>query len=63
VGNFTNLAAFTLHETSISGAMPEEVCNLLATRNNGGILGSLIADCNLPMPDIVCNCCTDCRDP
>jgi Leucine-rich repeat (LRR) protein len=63
VGNFSNLFAFTLHGTSIGGTMPEEVCNLLATRGNGGILGSLIADCIEPTPDIVCTCCTSCRGP
>jgi hypothetical protein len=63
VGTFSNLFAFTLHETSIGGTMPEEVCALLQTRGNGGRLGSLISDCNEPNPDIVCTCCTDCRGP
>jgi Leucine-rich repeat (LRR) protein len=62
VGTFSNLAAFTLHETEISGVMPQSVCDLLATEGNGGVLGSLIADCSLPNPDIECTCCTDCRD-
>jgi len=61
VGTFSNLAAFTLHETAISGTMPESVCDLLITEGNGGVLGSLIADCTEPAPDIICDCCTDCR--
>ena len=62
VGSFTNLAAFTLHETAISGTMPSQVCDLLTSENDGGVLGSLIADCRGPNRDIVCDCCTDCRD-
>lgn len=58
VGNFTNLAAFTLHETDISGVMPAEVCDLF---NPPGILTTVIADCAGPAPDIICSCCTDCR--
>lgn len=62
VGLFSNLAAFTLHETAISGEMPQGVCDLLATNPlGGGVLSSLIADCSEPAPDIICNCCTDCR--
>ena len=63
VGKYLSLSAFTLHETSIGGTMPEEVCDLLATRSLGGILTSLISDCNEPNPDIVCTCCTGCRGP
>jgi hypothetical protein len=63
VGNYLSLSAFTLHGTSIGGTMPEEVCNLLATRGLGGILTSLISDCIEPTPDIVCTCCTSCRGP
>ena len=62
VGSFSNLAAFTLHETEISGSMPGSVCDLLLSEENGGVLTSLIADCETPNPDIVCECCTDCRD-
>jgi len=62
LGDSTKLSAFTLHETGIGGTMPDSVCDLLATRANGGVLGSLIADCTEPGPDIVCTCCTDCRD-
>lgn len=63
VGTFSNLAAFTLHETEISGVMPASVCDLLTSANKGGVLGSLIADCGGPDPDIICSdsCCTDCR--
>jgi hypothetical protein len=61
VGEYLNLSAFTLHETSIGGTMPEEVCNLLATRGLDGILTSLISDCNGDIPVIVCTCCTGCR--
>lgn len=60
LGDSSNLGAFTLHQTSVGGTMPQSVCNLLVS--NGGVLTSLIADCSLPTPDIVCNCCTDCRD-
>lgn len=63
VGSYTSLAAFTLHESMISGTMPDSVCNLLASAGNGGSLTSLIADCSLPNPNIVCTCCTDCRTP
>ena len=62
VGNYQYLAAFTLHRTEISGVMPQSVCDLLLTENKGGVLGSLIADCSQPNPDIQCDCCTDCRD-
>jgi len=51
---------FTLHATQISGEMPNSVCGLLETE--GGFLTSLIADCEGNAPDIVCDCCTDCRD-
>jgi hypothetical protein len=65
VGSFSNLAAFTLHETDIGGVMPPSVCDLLITEGRGGVLGSLIADCsqrdNFTDPDIECDCCTDCR--
>lgn len=61
LGSYSNLVAFTLHETSISGAMPTGVCDLLLTEPNGGVLASLIADCGGPSPDITCACCTDCR--
>lgn len=64
LGDSTKLAAFTLHETDIVGAMPASVCNLLVTAGNGGILTSLIADCNpVENPKIACTCCTDCRTP
>jgi hypothetical protein len=63
MGGLTNMGTFTLHETGFSGTMPEAVCALLST--NGGSLNSLIADCDSPAlgvdPDIVCDCCTDCR--
>lgn len=62
LGDSTKLTAFTLHETSIGGTMPESICDLLTTRGNGGVLGSLIADCSEPGADIECSCCTDCRD-
>ena len=62
LGDSTRLAAFTLHETEIGGVMPQSICDLLVTAGNGGVLGSLIADCTEPDPDIVCTCCTDCRD-
>jgi hypothetical protein len=58
IGSFTRLAAFTLHETLISGDMPDEVCNLF---NAPGSLETLIADCDGPSPNIECDCCTDCR--
>jgi hypothetical protein len=65
VGSFSNLAAFTLHETAIGGVMPQLVCDLLVTEGKGGVMGSLIADCNprdnFTDPDIECDCCTDCR--
>lgn len=61
VGTYSNLSAFTLHETFIGGSMPPSVCDLLVSENNGGVLTSLIADCSLPQPDIQCTCCTDCR--
>jgi hypothetical protein len=61
IGTLTDLAAFTLHQTLISGTMPESVCDLLITSGNGGVLGSLIADCSEPNPNVVCSCCTDCR--
>jgi hypothetical protein len=57
IGNFTRLAAFTLHETLISGEMPDEVCNLFSS----GSLETLIADCDGVSPNIECDCCTDCR--
>jgi hypothetical protein len=62
LGVSTKLAAFTLHETSITGIMPSTVCNLLQSEAKGGLLVSLIADCSEPNPDIVCECCTDCRN-
>jgi hypothetical protein len=63
VGNYSGLRAFTIHETSIQGTMPESVCNLrVGSTVGGGVLASLIADCSLPNPDIVCTCCSDCRD-
>jgi Leucine-rich repeat (LRR) protein len=58
-GAFSELTAFTLHETDISGVMPTSVCDLLQP---AGKLGSLIADCLGDNPDIECDCCTDCRD-
>lgn len=61
LGESTKLAAFTLHQTGITGTMPDSICNLLASEGQGGILTSLIADCSPPNPDIVCDCCTDCR--
>ena len=61
VGTFTKLGAFTLHESNISGTMPTSVCNLRASANLGGILTSLIADCSEPNPNVICDCCTDCR--
>ena len=61
VGSYSNLEAFTLHESSISGTMPQSVCNLLRNASLGGVLDSLIADCGGLVPDIACDCCTDCR--
>jgi hypothetical protein len=61
VGSFSNLGAFTLHETSISGTMPQSVCDLRPGADGGGKLTSLIADCSLPNPNVICPCCTDCR--
>jgi Leucine-rich repeat (LRR) protein len=61
VGTYSNLGAFTLHQTAISGVLPTSICDLLETAGNGGVLTSLIADCGGPTPDIVCTCCTDCR--
>ena len=62
VGAYTNLEAFTLHESNITGRMPPSVCGLLRnTSVIGGVLDSLIADCGGLDPDIVCDCCTDCR--
>jgi hypothetical protein len=62
VGSFLSLSVFTLHETSIGGIMPEEVCGLLASRGTGGNLTALVSDCNGAPPDIVCTCCTSCRN-
>lgn len=59
VGNYTKMGTFTLHQNNITGAMPDSVCVLVNT--DVGILGSLIADCDEPDPDITCSCCTDCR--
>lgn len=57
------MTTFTLHETGFVGAVPNEVCNLRDI--NGGLLSSLIADCGIPIgdvnPELICNCCTDCR--
>lgn len=61
VGSYTKLEAFTLHESDITGIMPESVCNLLRNASMGGVLDSLIADCGGLDPQIVCDCCTDCR--
>jgi hypothetical protein len=63
VGAYTEMDTFTLHNNSITGVMPFSVCELLSTSttNGGGYLTSLIADCDLPNPKIVCDCCTDCR--
>jgi len=63
VGTYSNLMAFTIHESQISGEMPNEVCDLLESRGIGGGLTSLIADCRGGNPNIKCNCCTDCRNP
>ena len=63
VGAYTSLSAFTLHESMLTGTMPQSVCDLLASAGNGGSLTSLIADCSLPNPNILCTCCTDCRSP
>ena len=63
VGTFTGMTAFTLHESSISGTMPQSVCDLVVGAGNGGVLTSLIADCSTTNPNIVCDCCTDCRAP
>ncbi|KAL7577641.1 hypothetical protein ACA910_015158 [Epithemia clementina (nom. ined.)] len=62
VGNYTNMTVFTLHRTNVTGVMPDSVCDLLLSAGNGGTLTSLIADCEIPDPDIICDCCTDCRD-
>lgn len=63
MGGLSRMTTFTLHQTSFHGEMPASVCNLLVT--NGGLLSSLIADCAIPFnelaPEIICNCCTDCR--
>jgi hypothetical protein len=65
MGNLSLLRTFTIHNTFFSGTMPESVCALRDT--NGGILRSLIAECdNIPGvgPQIECEtpeCCTDCR--
>jgi Leucine-rich repeat (LRR) protein len=64
MGDLTRMTTFTLHENLIPGAMPDSVCGLLDI--NGGVLSSLIADCGIPFnglgPEIICDCCTDCRD-
>lgn len=63
VGQYTDMTAFTIHETFITGTIPSSICQLVATPGtaSSGILTSLIADCEGPTPDIVCECCTDCR--
>lgn len=58
VGTYSNLAVLTIHESGVTGVMPESVCDLLQPAGN---LSSLIADCREPNPNIICNCCTDCR--
>jgi hypothetical protein len=58
---YSNLGAFTLHESQTKGVMPKSVCDLLRTRDLGGVLDSLIADCGELNPEIQCDCCTDCR--
>lgn len=63
VGDFANLAAFTLHGTDISVTMPRSVCDLLSAENKGGVLRYMIANCRFPDPNIECSCCTDCRSP
>jgi Leucine-rich repeat (LRR) protein len=64
IGAYTSMTAFTLHETLISGTMPSSVCDLVqVTPGDGKFLTSLIADCAAPVPDIICDCCTDCRIP
>jgi hypothetical protein len=66
LGGLALMTTFTLHETDFVGAMPDSVCALRTT--NGGLLSSLIADCDSPPgggpPQIECDCCSDCRgDP
>lgn len=63
IGLYTSLSAFTVHESLLSGDMPQEVCDLLLSSGNGGVLTSLIADCTPPNANINCSCCTDCRVP
>jgi hypothetical protein len=46
----------TLHENSLSGTMPESVCDLRRNYN----LKYLMADCKGPNPKVVCDCCTHC---
>jgi len=61
VGRYSKLEAFTLHASDITGVMPQSVCNLLRNASLGGVLDSLIADCGGLEPNILCDCCTDCR--
>lgn len=61
VGTYSKLEAFTLHESRITGTMPLSVCGLLRNVSLGGVLDSLIADCGGLEPEIMCECCTDCR--
>ena len=57
VGSFTRLSTFTLPQTNLRGTVPDGLCSIV----DSGILTSLIADCGGPVPEIACECCTDCR--
>lgn len=58
LGLSSNLNTFTLHGSLITGIMPDSVCQLRVN----GVLESLIANCLGPTPEILCSCCSQCRN-
>ena len=59
IGQLNNLHVFTATGLDMVGSMPDEVCQLLTV--NGGELMHLWTDCGgLPVPEVTCECCTQC---
>ena len=56
LGQLKSLSILTLHGNSLTGTMPQSVCNLRTNHT----LKYLMADCEGPNPKVVCDCCTHC---
>jgi len=57
MGEFTDLTELLLNGNNLTGTMPASIC---ATRVPGGELEDLWSDCLGDIPEVECDCCSQC---